>query len=116
MENYFEEVNMKVDSMTDEEFNNILIKSGLEKCPEYKLEKVSSFTGYISGDYEYFCFAIEENDFKKFENNIDEDLLGFLGNPFHSNYFSLYPDRLMPKLDKNKKYKFEIIVRATPVE
>lgn len=39
---YFDEVNKKVDNISDEEFMQLLINSGLDKCPPRKIVKVKS--------------------------------------------------------------------------
>ncbi len=81
------------------------------------IEKIVNFTGYISGDYECFCFAVPMKDFKKYayEYDLDKDFIKYKKNHFHKNMYSLYPNNILPELDKEKKYKFEIVIKAEEV-
>jgi hypothetical protein len=35
-DDYFDKVNKKIDQMTDDEINDLLVRAGLDKCPQYK--------------------------------------------------------------------------------
>jgi hypothetical protein len=46
---YFEEVSQKINNMSDEEFDQLLLESGLEKCPYEEDLKDDPLLGIING-------------------------------------------------------------------
>jgi hypothetical protein len=45
---YFKEVAQKINNMSDEEFDQLLVDSGIEKCP-YEEDSLSLTRGIING-------------------------------------------------------------------
>lgn len=72
-------------------------------------EKQFIFNGYLSGDYEAFCFDVSKSDYKKITSNEPDKV--FDKSYFHKGYYRLYPDDLLLSIAKHKKYKFEIIIK-----
>lgn len=44
IEEYFEKINYALDTMSDEEFDDLLIKSGIENCPFVENDEDYTFT------------------------------------------------------------------------
>ena len=61
-EKYFESVLNYIDNLTDEEFDELLIRSGIEECPYEDFTKK-----YESKHYESFVVTTNSFQFKKFE-------------------------------------------------
>jgi len=76
-----------------------------------KIEAV--FRGYLSGDYEAFCFAVPPEDCL---SGIPLEWRQFDTNWFHPGLMSFYPDRLFSdSLERDKMYRFRIVIEVEPI-
>ncbi|MFB5759037.1 hypothetical protein [Paenibacillus medicaginis] len=77
------------------------------------LEKTFKFSGYNSGDYESFCFAVSRDEFIRLTGHKPDS---YCKNPFHKRRFNFYPNDLVEHLDGKLEYEFEITVKAKPIK
>jgi len=80
------------------------------------IEKITKFTGYSSGDYECFCFAVSLKDFEKYAEEYELEDIKDQENSFYEKMYSLYPHHILPDLEEDQKYEFEIIIKAKEIE
>ncbi len=74
----------------------------------------ASFRGYLSGDYESFCFAVPPEDCL---SGIPLEWRTFDANWFHPGLMSFYPHRLFSdSLEQGKMYRFRIVIEAEPIK
>ena len=95
-----------------------------ELAGEKTLVKVTEFEGYVSGDGECFCLDVRSKEEK--ENQPIQERYGLnaedMAKIWEENENNrLYPNDFFPEecapliSDKREKFKFEIVVTATPI-
>lgn len=79
------------------------------------MKKEYEFNGYLSGDYESFCWDVEKQDYLKYSS---EEELEFEKSVFHKGMYQLYPDIFFDdnQFSNSKKYKFKITIETEEIK
>ena len=76
------------------------------------ITKTTEFEGTMYGNGEQKIFAITKDSYVKIFNEIPED---YDEDYVYKNLNSMYPDYCYPELESGKMYKFEVTIKAIPI-
>jgi len=77
------------------------------------ITKTTEFEGIMYKDSEEIVFAVTEDSFMNIYYDFPQE---YDKSRKYKGLYDLYSEDLFPKLEKDKMYKFEISIKAMPIE